>query len=379
MYNVHPTVFVVIPVYNRLHFTRECLDGLRSQTYSPLILIVVDGGSTDGTPEILGREYPEVVLLQGSRELWWAGAMHLGVEYALSRSRDMGDMLLMMNNDTVIDQDYVETLVRVSHEKQAAVGALIVDSRDPSRILDAGEFIDWSTYSFPVKSTVGRDEVFFDGVDVLPGRGTLIPLRMFRAAGNVNPEMFPHYIADYEFFCRLRRHGFRLGVTYEARIRAHLDETGLFVGTSPALTFREAWAILFSIRSMHNVRDHWRFIDQCAPTELQGRLKRLLVWRSLHLVVRATKLRHVVFPLAWFLAGSYYVTEGDCKRYGLNAAELVEAGILTPWVKDDWYVFADDRKNWWSGRPDLRRLYRRAWNPLTKANRWLKVKARCAG
>jgi len=372
---LRPDVFVIIPVYNRLKLTLACLDCLRGQTYPALHVIVVDGGSTDGTVEILRRDHPGVEILQGRGELWWAGAMHVGIEHALANSRQENDMLLMMNNDTLIGPDYVKTLVRVSREKGAAVGGLIVDSRDPSRILDAGEFIDWSTYSFPVKSTAGLGEVFFDEVDVLPGRGTLIPLRMIRAVGNVNAEMFPHYIADYEFFCRLRRHGFRLGVTYETRIYAHLEETGLFVGPSPALTFRQTWTILFSVRSMHNVRDHWRFIDQCAPTELQGRLKRLLVWRSLHLVARATKLRHIVFPLAWFLTGPYYVTESDCKRYGLDAAELVEAGILTPWLKSGWYKFVRRRQEWWSSRPDVRRLYIRAWNPLTKANRWLKVKA----
>lgn len=359
-------VFVVIPVYNRLKFTLACLECLKVQTYSPLRLIVVDGGSTDGTAEVLHRDHPDVEVLHGQGELWWGGAMHMGIEYALAKSRWEDDMVLMMNNDTVISPDYVETLVRVSCRTQAAVGALIVDSRDPSRILDAGEFIDWETYSFPVKTSVAPDETFYDQVDVLPGRGTLIPLRMARAAGNVNAEKFPHYIADYEFFCRLRRHGFRLGVSYETRIGAHPEETGLFLGTSSVLTFRQAWKILFSIRSMHNVRDHWRFIGQCAPPHLQVRAKLLLLWHSLCVVVFKTKLKALVSP--------GYVTDSDCKRYGLDAYELTNEGILRPWLKDGWYVFAVPRRRWWAGRPELRRLYVCAWNPIRKISRWLRAK-----
>ncbi len=46
------TVYVVIPVFNRLHFTRACLGALQRQTYPNVTVIVADGGSTDGTPEI---------------------------------------------------------------------------------------------------------------------------------------------------------------------------------------------------------------------------------------------------------------------------------------------------------------------------------------
>ena len=170
----------------------------------------MDGGSTDGTPEQIRREYPHVEVLQDQKELWWGEAMQLGIEHCLRHSRRDDDMLLMMNNDTLIEPDYVATLVRVSQEQNAAVGGAIVDSANPSRVLDAGEFIDWDTYSFPVKTVREPGETYVDEVDLLSGRGTLVPLRMVLQAGNVNGARFPHYIADCEFFSRLKRKGFRL-------------------------------------------------------------------------------------------------------------------------------------------------------------------------
>ena len=375
MHNDRPTVFAVIPVFNRLEFTKKCLDSLRAQTYSPLRLIVVDGGSTDGTRKSLEENYPDVVVLGDKDELWWGGAMQRGIEYCLQQSRRANDVLLMMNNDTLIEQDYVETLVRVSQERNAAVGGLIVDSRDPSRVLDAGEFVDWKSYSFPVKTVIGLGETFFEGVDVLPGRGTLVPMHMIKQSGNINALLFPHYIADYEFFCRLKRHGFRLGVTYETRVQSHVEATGLFAGASASLTFCQAWKALFSRGSMHNVRDHWRFVDQCAPSHLRSRLKGRLLWRSIYLAISRTKLRHVVLPLSWFVAGPYYVTKSDCDRCGLNSDELVQANILRLWLKEGWYIFSAPREGWWNERRDLRSLYARSRNPLTKVSRWLKAKA----
>jgi GT2 family glycosyltransferase len=375
MDDTYPTVFVVVPVFNRVVFTKECLDCLRTQTYAPLCLIVVDGGSTDGTSEYLRLHYPQVVILQGEKELWWGGAMQLGIEYCLQQSRNENDMLLMMNNDTLIEKRYVETLVRVSREQNAAVGGLVVDSRDLSHILDAGEFVDWKTYSFPVKTAIGSGETFLEGVDLLSGRGTLVRLSMIRQAGNVNADRFPHYISDCEFFSRLKRHGFHLGVTYEASIQSHVEETGLSTNGSVALTFRQAWKALFSIQSMDNMRNHWRFIEDCAPTATRGRLKRLLIRRSAYLVMSRTKLRHIGFPLAWFISGSYYVTKNDCGACRCDADELVAAGILKPWLRADWYVFATEQQDWRSERQELRRLYRRAWNPCTKFTRWLKAKS----
>lgn len=297
-----PVVYVVIPVFNRLEFTRACLSCLSRQTYPSLILIVVDGGSTDGTPDAVRREFPGVIVLQGAKELWWAGAMRAGISYALEKSRNQSDMVLMMNNDTLIQPGYVGTLVRVSLEQRAAVGGLIVDMDDPARIVDGGEFIDWNTYTFRVKTVIGPGENYVEGVDVLSGRGTLVPIAMIRQAGNVDASAFPHYIADYEFFCRLKMCGFRLGVTYQDQVMARVQETGM-MATGRRLRFGEALRLLFSNRSMDNMRDHWRFINRCAPRELRGKARRLLVARQLRQIVLKTWLEGMALPLLRCMQG----------------------------------------------------------------------------
>jgi GT2 family glycosyltransferase len=387
---LEPYVYAVIPVFNRLQFTRTCVELLQSQTYQSLRIIVVDGGSTDDTVAVLRDYYPDVTLLQGEEELWWAGAMHLGIQHVLEHSSRDDDFVLMMNNDTEFDRDYVANMVRVARNTDAAVGALIVDSRDPTHILDAGEFIDWSIYAFPVKTTIHAGETFCDRVDVLPGRGSLVPLRMIRAAGNVDCARFPHYIADYEFFARLRYHGFRLLVTYETSIRAHIGETGLLLN-SERMTMRAVWALLFSTKSMSNVQDHWRFIGSCAPVQLRGTLRTQLVIRSLLIWFHRTWLRHLLMPVSLVrrcilfalrvlqltykgLSTAYYVTTRDCEDFGLDPSALVDCGVLEPWRKEGWYQFTEPRPNWRTLQSPLRRLLLRAWNPTTKPRRWFEAR-----
>lgn len=366
-------VYVIIPVFNRLELTKSCLDCLSEQSYAPLELIVVDGGSTDGTPEYLRQYHPLVTVLQSNKELWWGQAMEFGIAHCLARSRS-DDMVLMMNNDTLIDHHYIETLVRVSREHNAAIGGLVVDSRDTACILDAGEYINWSSYSFSVRTAIESHETYTTEIDVLSGRGTLVPLSMVRTAGNVNGSRFPHYIADYEFFLRLKRRGFGLGVTYEAVVRSHVDVTGLSSRCMENLTFIQAWKALFSRRSMDNLMDHWRFVRDCAPSTLQRHVHRQLIRRSLYLVASRTKLRHVVLPLAWFLTGTYYVTGDDCTRCGCSTEGLLRTGLLKRWKRSDWYVLSEEVPDQMGSRPELKRLYRRAWNPVTKISRWLKAK-----
>jgi glycosyltransferase involved in cell wall biosynthesis len=55
----HPLVSVVMPVYNAEMFLPEALESVLAQQYKPFEVIVVDDGSTDGTPQVVER-YPEV-------------------------------------------------------------------------------------------------------------------------------------------------------------------------------------------------------------------------------------------------------------------------------------------------------------------------------
>ena len=82
----------------------------------------------------LERLFPDVVVLESKTELWWTGAMEKGIRYILKEA-NKNDFLLMMNNDTEISANYVEQLVTASMAHRAAVGGLIVDSRDPEKCL----------------------------------------------------------------------------------------------------------------------------------------------------------------------------------------------------------------------------------------------------
>jgi GT2 family glycosyltransferase/SAM-dependent methyltransferase len=415
-----PPVFAVIPVFNRLRFTRECIALLQAQTYAPLRIVVADGGSTDSTVQAVRSEFPDVTVLTTEVELWWAGSMAMGIAHTLQAAEARDGYVLMINNDTRIGPDYVAGLVAASQRHGgAAVGALVVDSRDPARVLDAGEYIDWPTYTFPVKDRIAPGETFAADVDVLPGRGSLVPLDWIRRAGNVDDQRWPHYLADYEFFVRLQRIGCPLVVTYDVRIEAHIEETGI-KPTTGTVGFRKVWNEAFSRRSMSNVVDHWRFVGRHAPAGLRNRLlmrlaRRVLVDLALrtparpfflplyHLLALPWRIRHAIdqrrevlarfaarcrtdgrdvlcapqemprmvrAPL-YLLASPGPVPEAAVQASGLPVQGLVDEGVLRPLSAPGWYALTTLH---FAGRPDacrLRGLFLRVWNPLAKArNTW---------
>lgn len=412
-----PTVFAVIPVFNRLHFTLACIEHLKAQTYPKLRIVVADGGSSDGTVVAVRSAFSDVTVLTSETELWWAGAMVAGIRHALRESRSEADCLLMMNNDTEIPVDYVETLVAASQCFNAAVGALIVDSRDVTCVLDAGEYVVWSPYSFPVKQHIDPAEMFRDDVDVLPGRGSLIPLHMIRRAGTVDARRFPHYLADYEFFYRLKSAGFRLGVSYETRLLAHIEETGIVPDTGFS-SFAAVWREQFSRRSMSNVIDHWRFVSLHAPDSRRDAIRLRLAARTLfHLGLR-TPLRPLALPFLWcilapwkllhlikgqartfrsfaidvrtrgtdllcypwcmpgsirpflyLLASPGPVNRADCRRTGVDADDFVAAGILRPLGEEGWFAFSTVKVPSGSARS----LLIIAWNPWHKVKKTIAI------
>lgn len=84
--------FIVIPSYNQAQFIRETIDSVLSQQGVEKEVLVVDGGSTDGTVEIL-RSYGEAIQWVSEKDRGQTDAINKG----LRRAR--GDIVAYLNSD----------------------------------------------------------------------------------------------------------------------------------------------------------------------------------------------------------------------------------------------------------------------------------------
>jgi len=78
---VGPLVSIIIPVFNGERFLREAVESVLAQKYSPVEIIIVDDGSTDGTATV-ARSFPETVRYLHQTNHGPAAARNRGIEQA---------------------------------------------------------------------------------------------------------------------------------------------------------------------------------------------------------------------------------------------------------------------------------------------------------
>lgn len=271
-----PTVFIICGVFNRLNQTKELLICLHKQSYPAKQIIIVDDGSTDGTFEYIKKYCPEVTILKGSGDLWWTGAVHWGVEEALKKAKDK-DFILTINNDCTMASNYLDTLVKISQlNGRSITGSLIIDKKNKNNIFDAGTRIDWAKGRFillgpKLLKDLDKGVLFEDKIDTLPTKGTLYPIEVFQKIGNFDKKNLPHYVSDYEFACRAKKAGFKLILSFKARVYNDIGQTGFGDSIPNYLSLKQVFSLFFSRKSKVNILDHYRFVRLCCPPQYRLR------------------------------------------------------------------------------------------------------------
>lgn len=216
-------IYIVTPVFNRIAFTRAYLEALSKQSVSDFKVIIVDDGSKDGTPEMVRKEFPDVILLEED-DLWWAEGTNVGVRYAMEQG---ADLIMTLNDDTIPEVDYVEKMQYWSKQyPHALLGALALDANS-GEVIYAGENIDWKlAKTRPVLDNVPEEERHgLYPIDLFPGRGLLIPVEVFEKIGLYDSKNFPQTIADLDFAFRAVDAGFKIYCNFDARIKIYPDES----------------------------------------------------------------------------------------------------------------------------------------------------------
>lgn len=249
-------VYVVIPVLNRWEQTRKCLAHLMDGSFTDLRIIVVDHGSTDGTAAGLENEYPDVIRVPGSSELWWSGATNLGVRTALESG---ASLIMLLNNDCYVSRDTVEVLVSHNTAHPTAIIAPV------HRNLHSGEVTTKRggtlfLLGFPTLLLPGTSLYKPGSTDLRPtplvmgGRGTLIPAGVFEKIGLFNDVDLPHYWADHDFFLRCRKSGVAQFIAQGTAV--DIDESTTSVATQlKQMTLSQFFDTFKNRRSHRNIRD----------------------------------------------------------------------------------------------------------------------------
>jgi len=125
-------VSIIIVNWNGKEYLRDCLESLRSQTFSDLEVILVDNGSTDGSVEYVQRNFPGWVrILRNTQNEGFSGGNNRGIRAA------SGNYIVLLNNDAQADPRWLEELVKVAEENpRAGMLACKIYLQGGSKIID---------------------------------------------------------------------------------------------------------------------------------------------------------------------------------------------------------------------------------------------------
>ena len=217
-------ICVVIPVYNRIFFTKRCLESLSSilkTAHYSSDVIVVDDGSTDGTSEMIEKNFPDVVRIKGDGNLWWTGGINTGLEYVINQK--ICDYILIMNDDISFENNFISTLLdSIEKMPNSIIGSITLYANRENTIWKAGMLDTHKLHPLLINiyQNKKRDEIPIDliPVDSISGRSMLIPVEVFKKTGLFDQKTFPHGYADHEFCIRAREKGYNLFIDPKSAI-----------------------------------------------------------------------------------------------------------------------------------------------------------------
>jgi GT2 family glycosyltransferase len=213
-------VYAVVLAWNQVSETLECLESLRQSKYPELKILLVDNGSTDGTSEIVAKQFPMVEISRVIENIGIARGYNLGLRTALERG---ADYVLAMNNDTIVDTDTVTELVKaiIAHPEAGMVSPKIYQYYgEEGRIWCVGA--KWTSFPPRIKligSNVPDGPAYEDvmPLEYVTSCCLLMSAEALEAAGLFDPHYY-FYFDDWDLSARFRGFGYEILFVPRARL-----------------------------------------------------------------------------------------------------------------------------------------------------------------
>ena len=256
-------ICIVIPTYNRVDFVVDCIKSLKKQTVKGFEIVVVDNGSTDGTSDVISKSFSDVTLLKGHDNLWWSGAVNLGIKYALKKDFKY---ILFLDNDTEVTPSYIEKMIFWAEQKPTAIFGSMEYDITTGEPFYVGARINWGRASSGyLIDKIPKDE-FYGLIEVthLPGRGLWIPAIVFDKVALFDAKNFPQRAADSDFTIHAAKAGFPLFCNCDAKLNGYTKEvTG--ADYTQKFSLKNYYKHLTAIDGGANIIFIWRFAIKNCP------------------------------------------------------------------------------------------------------------------
>lgn len=252
-----PSIAIIVLNWNGRDLTLDCLRSLEGITTPNLRTVLVDNASSDGTVEAVRRRYgARVTTIQNAENLGFAAGNNVGIRRALA---DGADFVLLLNNDTVVAENFVDHLLAPMLETSAiGITAPKIYYAEPEKQIwfAGGEISMWrgiAKHTGIREIDRGQYDTAHD-IDYATGCAFLARRAVFEKVGDLDPG-YRAYFEDADFCVRARQAGFRIRYVPAAHVWHRISAS-----TGGQLSRRKASRKLASSRrffARHAKPYHW--------------------------------------------------------------------------------------------------------------------------
>ena len=243
-----PKVTIIILNWNGKEDTIECLESLKHITYPNYEILLVDNGSTDGSVECFRERYPGMEIIENGENLGFAEGNNVGIRKAMDEG---ADYVLLLNNDTVVDPEFLGELVTVgeSDPKAGIVGPKIY-FYNSDRIQSCGGRINLYKGVVQGIKRYQRDlnhSTKVISTEFLSGCAMLIKKIVLEKVGLFDISYFAYY-EDTDLCIRTKSGGYDLVCVQSSMIwhkgsqSSKVNRFGLYYGTRNMIKFEKKYA-----------------------------------------------------------------------------------------------------------------------------------------
>ncbi len=210
-----PLVYAITLNSNRRVDALECLGSLTQITSPKLRILVIDNGSTDGSPQSITEKFPSVEQIVNASNVGFSAGFNIGLRRALEAKADYA---LILNNDSLVAPNMLEPLITAIKPEDVGITApAIYYASNPEQVWSTGG--GRNPLTLEMTGDHGRHETLIQITEreFLSGCGMLIKRSVIERVGLFDENFFLYY-EDSDYCLRTRKAGFRLLVVPQARM-----------------------------------------------------------------------------------------------------------------------------------------------------------------
>ena len=265
MPDTHSIASVTV-AYNAAGVLPRQLEALRRQTRKLDEIIVVDNASSDGTGDLLAREYPEVTVLPQSSNGGVGGGHAAGLEYAAHEKKH--DWIWLLDQDSIPAGNSLERLIDGLNDFEEAEVTAILAPVCVHTESQRGYSASLWRHGLHNPPSQGKERI--REVDSVISSGSLLRREAVEEVGLPRADFFMDFV-DHEYCLRLRRHGFKIAIVTDSQLEHEIGDNL----EASVLGFKRNWTAHAPWREYYMARNEvftiWKYFPDWRTKSNVGR------------------------------------------------------------------------------------------------------------